>query len=213
MSEDKNKTGAGSDTTKNQEPEVKDGKITVEADTFYAYKTDMHKYKEERNQLREQVAGLEKKINEFSEKDKKVKEDSLKEQEKFKELAELKEKEVVELRAQFNQQKIDSAIKTKALQLGINDPNDVKLVDMSKVVINENGEIENIDEVLNNLKTAKPYLFKGTETPKVDTGKAGTIPTDLDYKKLMANPQLAMKVKSEKPELYALLKEKHLKGG
>ncbi len=213
MSEDKTKTGTGSDTTEKTEPEVKDGKVVVDAEIFHAYKTDMHKYKEERNQLREQVAGLEKKINEFSDKDKKIKEDSLKEQQKFKELAELKEKELVDMKTLFNQQKIDSALKTKALQLGINDPNDIKLIDTSKVVFNENGEIDGVDEVLNNLKTAKPYLFKGTESPKVDTGKAGSIPADLTYKKLMENPQLATKVKSEKPELYALLKEKHLKGG
>lgn len=202
MSDDKTKTDQGADGAK-PEPEVKDGKITVDADVFNGYKNDMHQYKKERNELREQVAAMEKKINEIDAKDKKAKEDHMKEQQQFKELADLKEKENAELKQQIVRQRIDTAIKTKALQMGINDPNDVKLGDMSKVVINDAGDVDGVDQYLEGLKTAKPYLFQAPGgAPKVDTSKAGGIPENLTRKDLVNNAALAVKVKKEKPDLY-----------
>lgn len=212
MADEKNKNSAGEGTPESKEPEVKDGKIVIDADVFNSYKTDMHKYKEERNQLRDQVAGLQKKFDEIATKEKKAQEESLKEQQKFKELAELKEKENADLKIMFNAQKIEAALKTKALQMGINDPNDIKLVDSGKVVLNDAGEVQGVDECLTALQKSKPYLF-GNATPKVDTGKAGPIPDNISFRDLMKNPTLAQKMKAEKPELYESLRQKHFAGG
>lgn len=195
------------DIKKTEEPtsKVEDGKILVDAETFNAYKNDMHKYKDERNQLKESMESLEKKITDFNTKEKKEKESKLLEQEKYKELVDEKSKEILEMTTKFNQQKIDNELKTKAMMMGINDANDVKLVDMTDVKINETGNLEGVDESLKLLKEKKPYLFSDSK-PEVDTGKAGSIPDTVTWDDVKKDYKLAMKLNKENPDKYQALK-------
>ena len=68
---------------------------------------------------------------------------------------------------------LESAIKLKAVTNNAKDPDDlVKFLDMSKLEIDETGEIKGLDEQLSALKESKSYLFDS-----VQTSQTGTNPT------------------------------------
>lgn len=55
---------------------------------------------------------------------------------------------------------INSEVKGMALSLGIQDADAIKLIDTSSLVVDENGEVAGVTELIAAFKTAKPYLFK-----------------------------------------------------
>lgn len=57
---------------------------------------------------------------------------------------------------------VKSEVKSAAAAAGIIDPTDIALLDFSKIVLNDDGEVEGVDEAVGALKAAKPHLFKGT---------------------------------------------------
>lgn len=93
---------------------------------------------------------------------------SLQEQGKFKELAETRETEINQLKEKLQNNTIDQALTTKLVPEGVVDIEAaLKLVDRSKVKIDENGNISGIEEVISSLKNDKAYLFGKTQQPSV----------------------------------------------
>lgn len=198
--------GAG---TPDSDIEVKDGFVRVPEKTYNSLKDDMHKYKKERNEARGTNETLEKKVSDIEAEQKKKKEEKLLEDGKFKELAEKKEQENVDLQTKLNQAKIDNALKVKALEMGINDIDGLKLADLSGISIDpDNGKLLGIDEAVESLKKEKSYLFEKPSGPQVDKGKPGLIPKDkLSKKDVLYNAELAQKLKKEDPERYKAIME------
>lgn len=62
-----------------------------------------------------------------------------------------------------DQRIIRAELKAAALKAGMHDLDGLKLADISKVKLNDAGEIEGADKLMEDLKKAKPYLF-GTES-------------------------------------------------
>lgn len=54
---------------------------------------------------------------------------------------------------------IRAELKAAALKAGMVDVDGLKLADLSKVKLTEDGEVEGADELMEALKKAKPYLF------------------------------------------------------
>jgi hypothetical protein len=55
-------------------------------------------------------------------------------------------------------------LKAEAIKAGMVDLDGLKLADLSKVKLNDAGEVEGADELMKALKEAKPYLFGTTTT-------------------------------------------------
>jgi len=70
-----------------------------------------------------------------------------------------KEKAISE---QAKQAAIRSEMKVHALKAGMVDLDGLKLLDLSKIQLNEAGELENADAVLKQAKDSKPWLFNIT---------------------------------------------------
>lgn len=58
-----------------------------------------------------------------------------------------------------NERIIRAELKASALKAGMVDLDGLKLADLSKVKLNDAGEVEGADELMTELKKAKPYLF------------------------------------------------------
>ena len=69
------------------------------------------------------------------------------------------ERAVGEVRTASEQRIIRAELKSAALKAGMRDPGDLKLVDLSKVKLGEDGEVVLPDGFFEAVKTAKPYLF------------------------------------------------------
>ncbi len=88
------------------------------------------------------------------------------------------------------QRVIRAELKAEALKAGMVDLDGLKLADLSKVKINEAGEVEGAAELMDELKKAKPYLFTATQhsstpgnkpDPKPPAAKKATEMTDEEY--------------------------------
>lgn len=72
---------------------------------------------------------------------------------------------------------IRAELKAAALKAGMVDVDGLKLADLSKVKMNDKGEIEGADALMDEMKKAKPYLFGTVSTsstvvpPKPDDNK------------------------------------------
>ena len=94
---------------------------------------------------------------------------TLKEQEKWKELAEKHEKTAQENEQKYKQTLMNSAIQAEAAKAGVTDLDAaVKLIDASKITIDENG-VSGVEDAVKALVERKPYL-KGTNNPTVGSG-------------------------------------------
>lgn len=87
-------------------------------------------------------------------------------------LREAGDRRIAETLKQADERVIRAELKTEAVKAGINDPGDLKLVDIAGLKLGEDGEIEGAADLIAKLKQAKPYLFKfstggtsGTGTP------------------------------------------------
>lgn len=84
---------------------------------------------------------------------------ALAEQGKFKELADKNAAEAQQLRDQLKQSNLNQAIQAQAAKLGIVDVEAASiLLDKTKVTVNEDGSIQGVEDALNALVEAKPYL-------------------------------------------------------
>ncbi len=81
------------------------------------------------------------------------------------------ERQVATALKQANERVIRAELKAEAMKAGINDPEDLKLIDAAGLTLNASGEVEGAAAAVSKLKRAKPYLFKGaagtsgTDTP------------------------------------------------
>lgn len=97
---------------------------------------------------------------------------------------------VKEANTAAEQRVIRAELKAEALKAGMVDLDGLKLADLSKIKINDAGEVEGASELMEELKKAKPYLFGTTQNsstpgtppnPKPPAAKKATEMTDEEY--------------------------------
>lgn len=87
----------------------------------------------------------------------------------------LKEQGEFKALSEKNQAKADAAtnklkfaeLKAAAIKAGIIDLDLVKLADVSKITVGEDGEVSGVDEVISAMQAAKPHFFGTTQQPPV----------------------------------------------
>lgn len=189
----------------------KEGNVPV--DVYENTKTDMLKYKEQRNGLQTTNQELQTKLDKFEAEKKESADKKLLEDGEYKELAEKKQKEIDDLMLDKNSNLINSEIKFEALKLGAIDANDViKLIDTAEIKVNESGVVEGVSEAMKTFSEAKPNLFGTVPTPgstplNIDTKKPGVFPVDKAFEDLKGSELMAMK--KENPDLYKKLETDH----
>jgi len=108
----------------------------------------------------------------------KAEEAKLKEQQKWQELAEKKEQEAKTWQEKYTGRAIDQAIQLEAMKAGAVDVEAVlKLVDRSKLSIDDNGNVTGVSELVTNLLKEKTYL---TGKPATTTIGDATAPGGAD---------------------------------
>lgn len=85
------------------------------------------------------------------------------------------EARITEATTAADQRIIRAELKAVAIKAGIVDLDGLKLVDLAGVKLNEKGEVEGADALIDALKTAKPYLF-GTPSSSSISTPPGTVP-------------------------------------
>lgn len=100
--------------------------------------------------------------------------------------------EKLALESAANERVIRAEVRAAAIKAGINNPDDVKLADLSALKLDEKGEVVGVDELMAKLKEAKPYLFgdsvRGTSNPAAPpkptppNGKAALAMSDAEWK-------------------------------
>ena len=98
---------------------------------------------------------------------------------------------VKEAASAADQRIIRAELKAEALKAGMIDLDGLKLADLSKVKLNDKGEVEGAEQMMQALKESKPYLFReATNTsssqkkpdPKDDKVKTAKEMTDAEWK-------------------------------
>ena len=69
------------------------------------------------------------------------------------------ELKIAEAKKTADERIIRAELKASAISAGMVDLDGIKLADLSTVKINENGEVEGAEALMESLKKAKPYLF------------------------------------------------------
>lgn len=96
---------------------------------------------------------------------------------------------IKEVQSAADQRVIRAELKAAAIKAGMVDLDGLKLADLSKVKLNDEGEVEGADELMESMKKGKPYLFgdpsssSSHKAPKKDEQKAkkATEMTDEEY--------------------------------
>ena len=108
-----------------------------------------------------------------------------------KKAAEDADAKVKETASAADQRIIRAELKAEALKAGMVDLDGLKLADLSKVKLNDKGEVEGAEEMMQALKKSKPYLFKDASStsstqkkpdPKDDKVKTAKEMTDAEWK-------------------------------
>jgi hypothetical protein len=105
------------------------------------------------------------------------------------------DKKISDASAAADQRIIRAELKAAALKAGMVDLDGLKLADLTKVKMNDKGEIEGADALMDEMKKAKPYLFGTVSTSSTHTAP----PADKN------TPKLAKDMTSEE---YAAAKRK-----
>lgn len=142
-------------------------------------------------------------------------EQRLKEQQKYRELAEKKEKEVSIYKQKFQQTVLRAEVIGKSSGMGFIDPEVVLSLVQNKAVVKDDGNVliegKSIDEFLKELAEQKPYLLKATN--KQGSGATITEFTASDiqtYEDLLKLPSEKIKeFISKNPERYKQLKQEY----
>lgn len=86
-----------------------------------------------------------------------------------KKAAEEADGKVKEANTAAEQRIIRAELKAAALKAGMVDLDGLKLADLSKIKLNEQGEVEGADELMEEMKKSKPYLFQsGSSTSSTE---------------------------------------------
>ena len=95
------------------------------------------------------------------------------------------ETKITAAQAAADQRIIRAELKAEALKAGMVDLDGFKLSDLSKVKLNESGEVEGADALMTELKKAKPYLFgtPGTTSNTQTTPPKPGAPENFDARK------------------------------
>ena len=108
-----------------------------------------------------------------------------------KKAAEDADAKVKETASAADQRIIRAELKAEALKAGMVDLDGLKLADLSKVKLNDKGEVEGAEEMMKALKESKPYLFKDASStsstqkkpePKGDKVKTAKDMSDAEWK-------------------------------
>jgi len=144
--------------------------------------------------LNERATKAEKELEKFNKAKAEAEETKLKEEKKWQELAEKKDKEVETLNARVTLASQTRSIIEEAIKLGIKDTDAaVKLVDIKDIELDEEGKPTNAAEVVKALATAKPYLITGE--PAKDIGANINPDTTDGQKKVWKSSELRMKMR------------------
>ncbi len=81
------------------------------------------------------------------------------------------------LRGEYDQRLVRAELKSAALAAGMIDPDGLRMLDTSKVKLNEDGSVLIPDGFFDAAKTAKPFLFKLTGADTGNTSGTNTPPT------------------------------------
>ena len=71
------------------------------------------------------------------------------------------EQELADVRSQADQRVIHANLRVEAVRAGMVDLDGIKLLDLSGVKLNENGEVSGGAELMHRLRREKPWLFGG----------------------------------------------------
>lgn len=89
---------------------------------------------------------------------------------------------------------VKANLRIAAKEAGASDPNDMlALIPADKMKINDDGEIENADALLAEMKKAKPYLFGGASTSSTNPVPKVEPPTAKQAKDMTADEYQAAK--------------------
>lgn len=98
-------------------------------------------------------------LKQIKEKQKADEENTLKEQNKWKELAEAKDQEIGTLKNQVQQSVVNNQLLMAFQKVGFIDADAaLKLVDRANIKVNEDGTVTGVTEAVEQLKTKSPYL-------------------------------------------------------
>ena len=136
------------------------------------------------DRLRATADNAQKEAKELRTKLDKIESDRLTETGQFKDLYEKEKAERTKVEAQRQEDLaaaekrfIRAEVKAKAAAAGIQDAEDVALLDFSKFKIDDaTGEVEGAAEAVEALKKSKPYLFKGTRAAAVVDAAGKPVP-------------------------------------
>lgn len=115
-----------------------------------------------------QLVEADKNLKKLQEDQQKSNEQKLKDDKKFEELAQQKEAENESLREQIKNSNINQALTTLLVKESVVDLDGaLKLIDKTKVSVDDNGTVTGMQEAIDALKTDKAYLFNGSGNPQV----------------------------------------------
>ncbi len=176
MSEETKGTESQKEEVKeSQTPETKKELSDDEKQEMKLKEEGLEKYikdlRDENRKYRKQIEGIE-------EENKKAKESKMKEEGQLKELLDQKEQELEKLKKNNRSIIINSELKVKAQSLGMKDLDGLRMIPQDRIEaieIDEDGKVKGIDEILNDLKKNKEYLFsEPKKAVKVETGNPGS---------------------------------------
>lgn len=117
--------------------------------------------------IQELVSGNQQ-LKKLQEDQQKAREEQLAKEKKFEELATEKSTQVETLTKQLQNERVNNALVIALSQESAVDVDAaVKLIDRSKVTVDDNGQVQGVSEAVAALKTDKSYLFTPGQAPKV----------------------------------------------
>lgn len=110
----------------------------------------VHELREESKAQRLKVQEAETKLNELTAATKKANDEAA--------------AKIAEAKTLADQRIIRAELKAEAIKAGMIDLDDLRLADLSKITLDEKGEVQGADGLMVKLKETKPYLFKAVST-------------------------------------------------
>ncbi len=88
--------------------------------------------------------------------------------------AEVLERQLAEVQRQTESRIVRAELKAEAIRAGIVDPDGLKLLDISAIKLNRDGEVDSAGTLIADFKRAKPWLFGNP--PPVSTSSLAVAP-------------------------------------
>jgi hypothetical protein len=130
-------------------------------------------------ELNKEAKEAKKQLAERQKKDEEDAQNKLKEEGKYQELLEAKDKENIQLKSSLSDLQLDLSIMSIASKLKVVDTDAVrKLIDKSKLETDKDGKYLNVEEVVKDLLTEKPYLAGDSSSTSSNIGSKANATTD-----------------------------------